>query len=132
MYINYVNKLTQVGVINTTSCSCYIACIIHCCRSHMFTIWAYLYSQVSNGDIKNLTFTYRSKSSSLVHPTSSFTAAVQDVSDGLVGTLPRTIARSHCRSILPKEMPARTHNDNITNFFISFSHPFFNLLFFQI
>ena len=92
----------------------------------MFTIWAYLYSQVSNGDIKNLTLTYRSKSSSLVHPTSSFTAAVQDVSDGLVGTLPRTIARSHCRSILPKEKPARTHNDNITNFFISFSHPFFS------
>jgi len=50
VYINYVNKLTQV----------------------------------SNGDIKNLTLTYRSKSSSLVHPTSSFTAAVQDVSDGLV------------------------------------------------
>jgi hypothetical protein len=41
-------------------------------------------SQISNGDIKNISYTYRSKSSSLVHPKSSFTAAVQDIADGLV------------------------------------------------
>jgi len=40
--------------------------------------------KLSNGDIKNITYTHRSKSSGIVHPSSSFTAAVQDVEDGLV------------------------------------------------
>mmetsp|Transcript_36129 Transcript_36129/g.67048 ORF Transcript_36129/g.67048 Transcript_36129/m.67048 type:complete len:698 (-) Transcript_36129:205-2298(-) len=38
----------------------------------------------SQGDIKNITYTHRSKVSSDLHPTSSFTAAVQDIQDGLV------------------------------------------------
>jgi len=38
----------------------------------------------SGGDIKNITYTHRSKVSSDIHPTSSFTAAVQDIQDGLV------------------------------------------------
>jgi len=40
--------------------------------------------EVSGGDIQNINFTYRSQASSLVHPGSSFTAAVQDLEDGLV------------------------------------------------
>jgi len=40
--------------------------------------------EISNGDIRNITVTHRSKASSLVHPTSSYTAAVQDLNDGLV------------------------------------------------
>jgi len=40
--------------------------------------------KISNGDIANITYTYKSKASSLVHPTSSFSAAVQDIKDGLV------------------------------------------------
>mmetsp|Transcript_34735 Transcript_34735/g.56767 ORF Transcript_34735/g.56767 Transcript_34735/m.56767 type:complete len:669 (+) Transcript_34735:46-2052(+) len=40
--------------------------------------------EISNGDIRNLTFTHRSKASGDLHPSSSFTAAVQDLKDGLV------------------------------------------------
>jgi len=40
--------------------------------------------KISNGDFRNIIYTYRSKSSSLLHPNSSFTAAVQDIMDGLV------------------------------------------------
>lgn len=39
---------------------------------------------VSDGDIQNITLTHRSRGGSLVHPYSSYTAAVQDVADGLV------------------------------------------------
>lgn len=58
--------------------------------------------EISQGDIKNVTFTHRSRASSLVHPTSSFTASVQDIQDGLLdmavgpfwvtGTLSRGLA----------------------------------------
>ena len=37
-------------------------------------------ADISNGDIRNITFTHRSRAASLLHPTSSYTAAVQDVS----------------------------------------------------
>mmetsp|Transcript_36003 Transcript_36003/g.63128 ORF Transcript_36003/g.63128 Transcript_36003/m.63128 type:complete len:701 (+) Transcript_36003:59-2161(+) len=40
--------------------------------------------EISKGDIQNITLTHRSKVSSRVHPGSSFTAAVQDIKDGLV------------------------------------------------
>ncbi|KAL7545089.1 hypothetical protein ACHAWF_010799 [Thalassiosira exigua] len=40
--------------------------------------------EISNGDIRNLTITHRSRASSIVHPASSFTAAVQDIQDGLI------------------------------------------------
>ena len=40
--------------------------------------------EISNGDIRSMNFTHRSRVSSIVHPTSSFTAAVQDIEDGLV------------------------------------------------
>lgn len=40
--------------------------------------------QISKGDIRNITFTHRSRVSGRVHPTSTYTAAVQDVQDGLV------------------------------------------------
>eukprot|EP00581_Thalassiosira_minuscula_P007139 CAMPEP_0183703846 /NCGR_PEP_ID=MMETSP0737-20130205/1421_1 /TAXON_ID=385413 /ORGANISM="Thalassiosira miniscula, Strain CCMP1093" /LENGTH=733 /DNA_ID=CAMNT_0025930645 /DNA_START=80 /DNA_END=2281 /DNA_ORIENTATION=+ len=40
--------------------------------------------EISKGDIKNITMTHKSIASSLVHPQSSFTAAVQDLEDGLV------------------------------------------------
>lgn len=40
--------------------------------------------QLSNGDIKNASFTHSSKASIKQHPTSAFTAAVQDVENGLV------------------------------------------------
>ncbi|KAL7546227.1 hypothetical protein ACHAWF_009562 [Thalassiosira exigua] len=39
---------------------------------------------ISNGDIRNISYTYRSKVSTRIHPTSSYTAAVQDIHDGLV------------------------------------------------
>ena len=39
---------------------------------------------ISNGDIRSMNFTHRSKVSGVVHPTSSFTAAVLDIEDGLV------------------------------------------------
>lgn len=39
--------------------------------------------QISQGDIKDLHFTYRSKGSSESYPDSSFTAAVLDVANGL-------------------------------------------------
>mmetsp|Transcript_383 Transcript_383/g.621 ORF Transcript_383/g.621 Transcript_383/m.621 type:complete len:507 (-) Transcript_383:907-2427(-) len=38
----------------------------------------------SKGGIKNITYTHRSNVSSVLHPKSSFTAAVQDIQDGLV------------------------------------------------
>ena len=40
--------------------------------------------QISNGDIQSMNFTHRSRVSGIVHPASSFTAAVQDIEDGLV------------------------------------------------
>ena len=40
--------------------------------------------EISNGDIKNITLKHHSKAADIVHPSSSFTAAVQDVQDGLV------------------------------------------------
>ena len=40
--------------------------------------------QLSNGDIRNVTYTHTSKASIKEHPTSSFTAAVEDVENGLV------------------------------------------------
>lgn len=40
--------------------------------------------EVSNGDIRSMTFTHRSRASSILSPTSNFTAAVHDVEDGLV------------------------------------------------
>ncbi len=40
--------------------------------------------QLSNGDIQNVTFTHTSRASANQHPKSSFTAAVQDVENGLV------------------------------------------------
>ena len=43
-----------------------------------------LNKQISNGDIRSMDITHRSKVSGIVHPASSFTAAVQDVQDGLV------------------------------------------------
>jgi len=39
--------------------------------------------QLSAGDIKELNYTYRSKGSDIVHPTSSFTASVRDIQGGL-------------------------------------------------
>mmetsp|Transcript_23990 Transcript_23990/g.43164 ORF Transcript_23990/g.43164 Transcript_23990/m.43164 type:complete len:337 (+) Transcript_23990:534-1544(+) len=38
----------------------------------------------SKGGIKNITYTHRSRVSSDLHPESSFTAAIQDIQDGLV------------------------------------------------
>lgn len=40
--------------------------------------------RLSGGDIKNITYTHRSKASSVVHPASSYTAAIQDIADGIV------------------------------------------------
>lgn len=40
--------------------------------------------KISNGDIKQINFTHGSKASLRMHPTSRFTAAVQDINDGLV------------------------------------------------
>ena len=40
--------------------------------------------QISKGDIQSMNFTHRSRVSGIVHPASSFTAAVQDIEDGLV------------------------------------------------
>jgi len=40
-------------------------------------------TQLSGGDIRVLNITHRSKGSNVLHPTSSFTAAVQDVANGL-------------------------------------------------
>jgi len=40
--------------------------------------------KISKGDITNITYTHRSKVSTDLHPTSLFTAAIQDVQDGLV------------------------------------------------
>ena len=39
---------------------------------------------LTGGDIKSMNFTHRSKVSDIEHPTSSFTAAIQDVKNGLV------------------------------------------------
>jgi len=52
--------------------------LIGMCHNHL------VFKQFSNGDIKQVNNTHVSKSSYLMHPTSSFTAAVQDISDGLV------------------------------------------------
>lgn len=40
--------------------------------------------KISNGDIHNITLTHRSRASGIVHPSSSYTAAVQDIEDGLI------------------------------------------------
>ena len=40
--------------------------------------------ELSDGDIKGIAYTHKSRGSSVVHPTSSFTAAVEDVQNGLV------------------------------------------------
>jgi len=40
--------------------------------------------QLSNGDIQNMTYTHTSRASMKQYPSSSFTAAVQDVENGLV------------------------------------------------
>jgi len=40
--------------------------------------------RISDGDIKNITYTHTSKSSIQRHPSSTFTAAVQDIKNGLV------------------------------------------------
>ncbi|KAL7536673.1 hypothetical protein ACHAWF_005534 [Thalassiosira exigua] len=39
--------------------------------------------EISQGDIRNVTYSHRSRVSSVLHPESRFTAAVQDVQDGL-------------------------------------------------
>ena len=39
---------------------------------------------ISKGDIKNVSYTYRSRSSNILHPASSYTATVQDIEDGLI------------------------------------------------
>lgn len=40
--------------------------------------------KISNGDIKNVTYTHGSRASRVIHPKSMYTATVQDVADGLV------------------------------------------------
>ena len=40
--------------------------------------------EVSDGDIKSLNFTHRSKVSDIEHPTSTYTAAVQEIQDGFI------------------------------------------------
>ena len=40
--------------------------------------------KIAGGDIKNIVYTPRSKASGIVHPYSSYTAAVQDIEDGIV------------------------------------------------
>ena len=45
---------------------------------------AIYHKQISKGDIQSMNFTHRSRVSGIVHPASSFTAAVQDIEDGLV------------------------------------------------
>ena len=40
--------------------------------------------EISNGDIRSMNFTHPSRASIILHPTSKFTAAVQDIEDGLV------------------------------------------------
>merc|ERR1712176_1370328 len=40
--------------------------------------------EYSQGDIQSIAYKHRSMSSSEIHPTSSFTAAIQDIHDGLV------------------------------------------------
>lgn len=39
--------------------------------------------RVTDGDIKEISFTHRSKANGNLHPTSSYTAAVQDIEDGI-------------------------------------------------
>jgi len=51
------------------------------CISYMPSM---LNKQISNGDIQSMELTHRSRVSGIVHPGSSYTAAVQDVQDGLV------------------------------------------------
>mmetsp|Transcript_2090 Transcript_2090/g.4481 ORF Transcript_2090/g.4481 Transcript_2090/m.4481 type:complete len:745 (+) Transcript_2090:84-2318(+) len=40
--------------------------------------------RIAKGDITNVTYTYKSRSSTLKHPSSHYTAAVQDIENGLV------------------------------------------------
>ena len=40
-------------------------------------------ADTTNGDIQNITYTHRTRASSIVHPYSKATASVQDVADGL-------------------------------------------------
>ena len=66
-----------------------IAVYYHCTCHLTFSFFPHkntqlLNCQISKGDIQNITYTSRSKASSHVHPTSKFTAAVQDIEDGLV------------------------------------------------
>ena len=56
--------------------------------------------EISNGDIRSMNFTHRSRVSSIVHPTSSFTAAVQDIEDGLVDMAGELFITGHCIDIL--------------------------------
>ena len=52
--------------------------------------------EISKGDIRSMNFTHRSRVSSIVHPTSSFTAAVQDIEDGLVDMAGELFITDHC------------------------------------
>ncbi|KAL7528210.1 hypothetical protein ACHAXR_003461, partial [Thalassiosira sp. AJA248-18] len=70
VYLKYVNSVMEISngdIRNIT--------VTHRSKSS---------SLISNGDIRNITVTHRSKASGLVHPSSSYTAAVQDLQDGLV------------------------------------------------
>jgi hypothetical protein len=40
--------------------------------------------EISNGDIADFSYTFKSRAASVLHPTSSYTATVQDVEDGLI------------------------------------------------
>ena len=40
--------------------------------------------EVSDGDITSLNFTHRSKVSDIEHPTSTYTATIQDIADGFI------------------------------------------------
>jgi len=40
--------------------------------------------EVSDGDITSMTFTHRSKVSDIEHPTSTYTATIQDIADGFI------------------------------------------------
>jgi len=85
--------------------------------------------EISNGDISKFTYTHRSRVSSDLHPSSSFTAAVQDLKDGLVDmsvgpfwitrerlnmtafTVPIVVDRTYL--VIPRPGSAETLNDQI-------------------
>jgi len=52
--------------------------------------------RVSNGDIGGLNFTHVSRASNLEHPSSSYTAAVQDIANGLVDMVGPAFSFDRC------------------------------------